>query len=214
MSPTYTFFQTPGTNSDYDENDQIPNYSKTPIYSQVYTRKGNNIETIPNHSKEPLYSQVYIRKAKINDLNTGKIIDQPNKESAPSEIIPNETADEATGTSKIDQSNRGLLEKRTTPYPWSSYLTFSKLTNDYKAFLTTLHNEYIPNTSDEAIKIPHWKLAMEEELRALEVNQTWDIVNLPPMKKPIGCRWVFTMKYLSDGKIERYKARLVAQGYN
>ena len=55
---------------------------------------------------------------------------------------------------------------------------------------------------------------MEEELRALLVNQTWDIINLPPMKKPIGCRWVFIVKYLSDGKIERYKARLVAQGYN
>ena len=55
---------------------------------------------------------------------------------------------------------------------------------------------------------------MEEELRALEVNQTWDIVNLPPMKKHIGCRWVFSVKYLSDGNIERYKARLVAQGYN
>ena len=55
---------------------------------------------------------------------------------------------------------------------------------------------------------------MEEELRALEENRTWDIVNLPPMKKPKGCRWVFTMKYLSDGKIERYKARLVAKGYN
>ena len=55
---------------------------------------------------------------------------------------------------------------------------------------------------------------MEEELRALEANQTWDIVNLPPIKKPIGCRWVFTVKYLSDDNIERYKARLVAQGYN
>ena len=54
---------------------------------------------------------------------------------------------------------------------------------------------------------------MEEELRALEVNQTWDIVNLPPMKKPIGCRWVFTVKYLSDGNIERYKARLLAHEY-
>ena len=33
------------------------------------------------------------------------------------------------------------------------------------------------------------------------------------MKKPIGCRWVFSIKYLSNGSIERYKARLVAQGY-
>ena len=29
-----------------------------------------------------------------------------------------------------------------------------------------------------------------------------------------GCKWVFTMKYLSFVSIKRYKARLVAQGYN
>ena len=33
------------------------------------------------------------------------------------------------------------------------------------------------------------------------------------MKKPIGCKWVFSIKYLFDGSIERYKAWLVAQGY-
>ena len=199
----HILFQTHEANSEYHENAQIPNYSKTPTYSQVYTRKGINLENIPNHSKAPLYGQVYIRKAKINDSNTEQTIDKPNEESTPSKTIQNEPADEATGTSKIDQSNIDLLEKRTTPYPLSSYITFSKLTNDYKTFLTILHNEYIPNNSEEAIKIPHWKLAMEEELRASEVNRTWDIVNLPLMKKPIGCRWVFTVKYLSDDKIER-----------
>ena len=30
----------------------------------------------------------------------------------------------------------------------------------------------------------------------------------------IGCKWVFKCKYNSDGVLERYKARLVAQGYN
>ena len=55
---------------------------------------------------------------------------------------------------------------------------------------------------------------MTEELEALETNHTWDIVPLPPLKRPIGCKWVFTIKYLSDGRRERYKARLVAQGYN
>ena len=34
------------------------------------------------------------------------------------------------------------------------------------------------------------------------------------LKRPIGCKWVFTVKYLSDGCIERYKVRLVAQAYS
>ena len=29
----------------------------------------------------------------------------------------------------------------------------------------------------------------------------------------VGCRWVYSIKYHVDGTIERYKARLVAQGY-
>ena len=32
-------------------------------------------------------------------------------------------------------------------------------------------------------------------------------------KKTIGCKWVFSMKYKSDGTIDRYKAKLVAKGY-
>ena len=55
---------------------------------------------------------------------------------------------------------------------------------------------------------------MTKELKALETNHTWDIIHLPPLKRSIGCKWVFTIKYLSDGRIERYKTRLVAQGYN
>ncbi|XP_019181694.1 PREDICTED: uncharacterized protein LOC109176759 [Ipomoea nil] len=55
---------------------------------------------------------------------------------------------------------------------------------------------------------------MEEEIRALEQNGTWELVDLPPSKKPIGCRWVYKIKHKADGTIERYKARLVAKGYN
>jgi len=54
---------------------------------------------------------------------------------------------------------------------------------------------------------------MKVEMEALEKNKTWDIVELPKGKRLVGCRWVFTVKYKSDGSIERYKARLVAKGY-
>ena len=44
-------------------------------------------------------------------------------------------------------------------------------------------------------------------------NQTWSLVDLPKGKKAIGTKWVYKIKYKSDGTLEKYKARLVAKGY-
>lgn len=54
---------------------------------------------------------------------------------------------------------------------------------------------------------------MQVEMDALEHNQTWELVPLPPSAKTVGCKWVFTIKYLVDGSMDRYKARLVAKLY-
>ena len=50
-------------------------------------------------------------------------------------------------------------------------------------------------------------------MAALDANHTWSLTSLPPDKKPIGCRWVYKIKWHSDGTIEHFKARLVAKGY-
>ena len=50
-------------------------------------------------------------------------------------------------------------------------------------------------------------------MRALLQNDTWDIVDLPKGKRPVTCRWIYTLKCKSDGSLDRYKARLVAKGY-
>jgi Reverse transcriptase (RNA-dependent DNA polymerase) len=52
---------------------------------------------------------------------------------------------------------------------------------------------------------------MEEELRALVKNKTWIITQLPKNKRPIGCKWVYKIKYNSDETIKRYKVQLVAK---
>lgn len=55
---------------------------------------------------------------------------------------------------------------------------------------------------------------MKQEISALKDNGTWTVMQLPPSKKAIGCRWVFKIKYKADGQVDRFKARLVAKGYS
>ncbi|WP_171480047.1 reverse transcriptase domain-containing protein, partial [Acinetobacter baumannii] len=49
---------------------------------------------------------------------------------------------------------------------------------------------------------------------SLHENNVWSLVELPTNRKAIGSKWVYKTKYDADGHRERYKARLVAQGYN
>ena len=55
---------------------------------------------------------------------------------------------------------------------------------------------------------------MEEEIIALEHNQTWELVPRLGDVKPISCKWVYKIKRRPDGSIERYKARLIARGFS
>ncbi|XP_015160200.1 uncharacterized mitochondrial protein AtMg00820-like [Solanum tuberosum] len=71
-----------------------------------------------------------------------------------------------------------------------------------------------PTSYVEPVKDPHWVAAMKSEIQALQDNHTWSLVELPAGKKPIGCKWVFKVKYTSSGAVERYKAQLVATGYS
>lgn len=50
-----------------------------------------------------------------------------------------------------------------------------------------------------------------EEVNALEKNNTWEYVKLPPGKKLVGCKRVFTVKINANGIVNRFKARLVAK---
>lgn len=77
-------------------------------------------------------------------------------------------------------------------------------------------NFEMPNTIQEARKSAEnkdWEKAIQTELGTLQEKETWKLVNPPEDANIIGNRWVFTKKYDENGKISRFKARLVAQGF-
>jgi len=58
-----------------------------------------------------------------------------------------------------------------------------------------------------------WQEAINDEMDSLQSNETWNLVDLPPSYKPIGCKWVLKKKLKLDGTVDKYKVRLVAKGF-
>lgn len=74
-----------------------------------------------------------------------------------------------------------------------------------------------PKTLAETQRTPDadaWQKAAQEEIDQLHAQGTWELVDLPPGRKAIGNRWVFTKKFDVSGALDRFKGRLVAQGFS
>ncbi|GFU83905.1 copia protein [Trichonephila clavipes] len=75
----------------------------------------------------------------------------------------------------------------------------------------------VPNSYFEAensANWKNWKLAMENELDSLDKHKVWEIVQKPAKSKLIKTKWVYSLKQDDAGKNIKYKARLVAAGFN
>ena len=70
-----------------------------------------------------------------------------------------------------------------------------------------------PHTYSQASKSEPWVQAMQHEYQALLRNRTWSLVPHPPSAHIVGCRWIYKLKYLPNGSVEKHKDRVVAQGF-
>ena len=123
-----------------------------------------------------------------------------------------ERYDDASRTAPQSEDNLRRTERhKNTPSRFISYEFFSP---KHRVCLSGIHSYIEPRNFEEARKCPKWITAMDNELGALRRAKTWEFQDLPKGKKTIGCRWVFKVKTKSDGSLERYKARLVANGYS
>ena len=100
-----------------------------------------------------------------------------------------------------------------TPYLLSSNIFYVHLSPSHRKFVLTVSTISEPISFFQANQSPQWQAAMANEPTALAANNTWSLTPVPPGKNPIGCKWVYKVKFQANGTLERYKARLVAKGY-
>lgn len=73
-----------------------------------------------------------------------------------------------------------------------------------------------PTSYNEALQVPEsksWIRAMDDEIDSHRKNDTWELVEPKPGMNPLSTKWVYCIKAKVNGKIDRYKARLVVKGY-
>ncbi|XP_057948306.1 uncharacterized protein LOC131143971 [Malania oleifera] len=116
-------------------------------------------------------------------------------------------------TFKSQSSTRDPVNISGNKHSISEVLSYSRLSESHKAFSIAISSDFEPVFFHQAVQHAPWRAAMSAKLSALEMNKTWVLTTLLPNKTPIGCKWVYKIKYNSDGSIERHKARLVAKGY-
>ena len=102
----------------------------------------------------------------------------------------------------ILNENRHSTRQRRAPDHYGEWVTLAS--NEVSSYKEAI------NSSEK----DDWIKAMGKEMESMKTNKVWNLVNLPNDKKSVGCKWVYKKKLNEYGEIEKYKARLVAQGYS
>ncbi|KAK7341990.1 hypothetical protein VNO80_24931 [Phaseolus coccineus] len=125
------------------------------------------------------------------------------------EVFPHAPPNDQTQQPQELSLRRSIRERR------------SAIPDDNIVFLQE-HEDAIGLTEEDSINFcqamcssnaSKWIDAMNEEMKSMNDNDVWDLIELPKCSKPIGCKWIFKTKRDSNGNIERYKACLVAKGF-
>ena len=107
----------------------------------------------------------------------------------------------------VDDSDLPIVPRKgvrsCTQHLMINYLSYHRLSQKHISFLTSLDSIIVPNLVTEALRDQNWKQAMSEEMSTLKKNHTWHLIARPKGVDPIGCRWIFNVKYKAEGILER-----------
>jgi hypothetical protein len=159
------------------------------------------------HSLRKLPKRRFTRKEK----GKKKVSDADTQMEESCQREANSEAQGAGTSGEKSVSGNGRLRRSTRTKKPVKRFGYNEYMAHHYAYMARVAKVREPESYAEAVEDANWRAAMEEEMHALAENETWDLVDAPAGVKPIGCKWVYKIKYNSDGSINRYKARLVAR---
>lgn len=101
----------------------------------------------------------------------------------------------STSTHISDLSIPNITPKHTSPYPLTNYISYSYLSEPFRAFVNIITPAKIPTRISEALEDKIWRESIGKEIGAFIRTNTWSITELPPGKTAVGCKWLHTIKY-------------------
>ncbi|GJX31721.1 zinc finger, CCHC-type containing protein [Tanacetum coccineum] len=140
----------------------------------------------------------------------------------PKDIIPNvqesQMDDHTDVPNEILEPRRGKRAKKAKSYgsDFQLYLVEGSRDQVGSQYSYCYSIEEDPRTYNEAMQsrdAAFWKEAIDDEIGSIMENNTWVLSDLPPGCKSLGCKWIFKKKMKVDGAIDKFKARLVIQGF-
>ncbi|CAN1346939.1 Retrovirus-related Pol polyprotein from transposon TNT 1-94 [Linum perenne] len=150
----------------------------------------------------------------INDISLHhNILPTTLMDSVPHSLPVRRSTRTSTKPHYLKDYKCNMVSQTQVRYPIEDILTYQRLSEKHRHYVFSISSEREPTTYLQASKSENWIKAIQFELNSLEKTKTWVLSDLPANKKPIGCKWVFRIKYKQDGTIDKYKARLVAKGY-
>lgn len=174
----------------------------TPIQQETHL----TIDSSPhNTSSDPCNSPSIAHTPVLNTT------DSTNTNKLSSTSLTNSHSSSSLAQQQDCSSSPGSTQRSKTIINQHHMITRAK-SSIFKPKLYLTYTE--PKSVAQAVQDTNWRQAMLKEFQALQQNNTWTIVPLPPNRCAIGCKWLFKVKENPDGSIQRYKARLVAKGFN
>ena len=198
--------EVPGLQAEGESRDETP--SQTTSDKTEITQDTSKTSNEPTHTETNRNLRTRTTKVDYRLLNDPSLRQPSVRTKTPSTPTPPADVSRPTESSKAKETSK---EKANLAMEDLGRIILEE------EFAFRAGEDGLPKNYEEAItgdEGEQWKAAMDEEIGTLGKMGTWELEDLPLDRKAIGCKWVFAKKRDENGRVIKFKARLVAQGFS